>query len=138
MLLTHHQPFGAYDDTVGQSMTDKVKAVVAESRPLDVWIWGHEHRCTIYGDNPKRYLKIGFCSGNGGVPQLLPDPPRPGTPAADDPQHAALTWAYQGAEQADGNDWLRFGFAVLDFDGPSMNLRYFDERPNEATNVTMD
>lgn len=137
ILLSHHQPFSAYDPTVGQLMANKVRAVASPGRPLDAWIWGHEHRCTIYANSPKPYLKFGSCIGHGGVPQLLPDPPLQDSPSPDDPQHASLTWAYTADEPADGDDWLRFGFAVADFDGPSVAIRYFDEHGSEANNVTI-
>jgi len=137
MLLSHHQPFSGYDGVVGQLMTDKVRAAVPPERPLDAWIWGHEHRCTIYADSPKPYLRFGACIGNGGVPQALPDPPLSAPPAPDDPQHAALTWAYDADELAAGTNWLRFGFAVLDFDAADVKITFVDEHGSEIRSVTI-
>jgi len=135
MLLSHHQPFTAFDPSVSQAMTEKVQRAVPADRPLDAWIWGHEHRCTVYADNPRTWLKFGSTVGNGGVPQMLPDPPLDPTP--DDDAHAACTWSYDGAETVDGDSWLRFGFAVLDFDGPNVTIRYFDEHNTEVHSVTL-
>lgn len=73
--------------------------------------------------------------GNGGVPQLLPDPPLATLP--NDPGHAPLTWAYDGNEAVEGDQWLRFGFAVLDFNGAELTIRYIDERNNEVNRVTL-
>lgn len=124
MLLSHHQPVSAYAKNVPQVMAEKVQAALPAGRSIDAWLWGHEHRCTVY-ENPAPYLKFGSCSGNGGVPLLLPDPPLSAQSAG--PGYAPASWTYQGAEVVDGNDWLRFGFLVLDFDGPHLRLRYVDE-----------
>ena len=126
MLLTHHQPLSAYE-TVSQAMTKKVAAVVLPEHTLDAWIWGHEHRCTIYAGELPPYLKFGSCVGHGGVPQPLPDPPLGAAPTPPD-GYAPLTWALTEAETVDDNPWLRCGFAVLDFDGPRLEIRYIDER----------
>jgi hypothetical protein len=136
MLLTHHQPFTAYAGDVPQAMSEKVQRALPAGRTLDAWLWGHEHRCSIYSDHPKPYLKFGSCIGNGGVPLLMPDPPL--APLPESPAHAPLTWAYDGAEVVDGNEWLGFGFAVLDFDGPQVTIRYLDEKNTEVHSATLD
>ncbi len=141
MLLTHHQPFSAYE-TVTQKMTKQIEPLFNEAKRLDAWFWGHEHRCTVYGpdqehpDGPVPWLRFGSCVGNGGVPQILPDPPLSGD-ARDVEGYAPLSWAYDGAETADGNRWLRFGFAVLDFDGPQVNVEYVDEHGNPANHFVL-
>ncbi len=140
LLLTHHQPFSAYEQ-VTQAMTEKVAAAL-DGRPLDAWFWGHEHRCTIYPpgepgeQRPLPGLAFGSCVGNGGVPQILPDPPLPeGTKGVEG--YAPLRWAYNGDEPADGNKWLRFGFAVLDFDGPRVDVEYVDEHGAQVERVPL-
>ncbi|MGH7912127.1 MAG: metallophosphoesterase family protein [Candidatus Dormibacteraceae bacterium] len=135
MLLSHHQPFSAYVADVPQVMTEKVQRALPTGASVDAWLWGHEHRCTIYGDWPKPYLRFGSCLGNGGVPLLLPDPPLQPLPEA--PGYASPTWAYDGAEEAAGNRWLRFGFAILDFDGPHLTIRYVDEHNTETKTTTL-
>ena len=135
ILLSHHQPFSAYQP-VGGAMTARIIQALRRER-LDVWFWGHEHRCTIYGSDPVSWLGFGSCVGNGGVPQLLPDPP-----LSPEQQRTAgcapLTWAYNGEERADGDAWLRFGFAVLSFDGPRLTVEYVDERGTTITCVDRD
>jgi hypothetical protein len=74
--------------------------------------------------------------GNGGVPQILPDPPLSGD-ARDVEGYAPLSWAYDGAETADGNKWLRFGFAVLDFDGAQVKVEYVDEHGNQVHQLVL-
>jgi 3',5'-cyclic AMP phosphodiesterase CpdA len=134
MLLTHHQPFSAYE-TVGQAMTRKITQTLGDII-LDAWIWGHEHRCTVYSDRRVPWLQFGSCVGNGGVPQQLPDPPLQGSQNERE-GYAPLTWAYDGAETADENEWLRFGFAVLDLDGPRITIEYVDEHGDTAEQVTL-
>lgn len=116
MVLTHHQPFSAYEH-VSQALTDKVKQAVG-NRKLDAWLWGHEHRCVVYERDPAPYLGFGTCIGHGGVPRLLPDP-SPGEPRVE--------WALELADEAGGDQWGRFGFAVLDFNGSHVHLQYIDE-----------
>jgi hypothetical protein len=116
MLMTHHQPFSAYEP-VGQLMTDQVKSAVGEGK-LDAWIWGHEHRCMVYQPDPAPYLSFGSCVGHGGVPRILPDP-APGAPQ--------IKWALETPDESEGNQWGRFGFAVLDFDGAAVRIQYVDE-----------
>ncbi len=116
MVLTHHQPFSAYEQ-VSQAMTDKVKQALGAGK-LDAWIWGHEHRCVVYERNPAPYLSFGSCIGHGGVPRLLPDP---------SPTEPHVEWALLLADQVGGDQWGRFGFAVLDFSGPEVLIRYIDE-----------
>jgi Calcineurin-like phosphoesterase len=134
MLLTHHQPFSGYE-AVTQKMTKKVQSAVAAGK-LDAWFWGHEHRCTVYGEDPVSWLRFGSCVGNGGVPQLLPDLPLP-EGERDVEGYAPLSWAYDGAESVDGNKWLRFGFAVLDFAGPEINVEYVDEDRNAVNQLLL-
>ncbi|HXB65252.1 MAG TPA: metallophosphoesterase [Solirubrobacteraceae bacterium] len=141
MLLTHHQPFSAYE-AVTQKMTKKVAPLFDAAKPLDAWFWGHEHRCTVYGGGPEApgrpvpWLRFGSCVGNGGVPQMLPDPPLP-EGKRDVEGYAPLSWAYAGAEPAEGNQWLRFGFVVLDFDGPQVAVEYVDEHGNQAHRLVL-
>jgi hypothetical protein len=37
------------------------------------------------------------------------------------------TWEYRGQFQSSGKSWARFGFAVLDFDGPAITVSYVTE-----------
>lgn len=136
ILLSHHQPFSAYPQSVPQAMTGHVARSVPAGRPLDAWIWGHEHRCTIYADTPKPYLRFGLCLGHGGVPELLPEPPLASVDPSD-AEHARATWTYTAPETAEGNEWLRFGFAVLDFDGPRLTITIVDEHGAVANTVEL-
>jgi hypothetical protein len=61
------------------------------------------------------------CLGHGGVPVLQ-------TYAAGDPVKPPGAWEAAGfLEDAGGDCWARFGFAVLDLDGSQMQVRYRDD-----------
>jgi hypothetical protein len=115
MLLTHHQPFSAYDPELKPPLLERLQPAFAV-RKLDAWLWGHEHRCYVYDDNYAPYLKFGSCIGHGGVPVLLDDhtPPK-------------VRWRAEGYEPHGDYKWQHFGFAVLDFHGAEIEIRYYDQ-----------
>lgn len=113
ILLSHHQPFSAYEAEPGRIV--KRLAPVLQRELILGWFWGHEHRCTWYG--PRDHVRFGRCIGHGGVPVLAPTDPLP-----------------QGVTYEFG-DWVvgteprlaRFGFAVLDFAGERLHVEYVNE-----------
>ena len=117
MLLSHHQPFSAYESD-GPKLVKKLKPVLDSGR-VTSWFWGHEHRCLLY--KPHLGVPFGRCIGHAGVPVYMwhkeGDPvPEPGA------------WEYR--ERFNTNPfepWAKFGFAVLDFDGPRIKVRYINE-----------
>jgi len=115
MLLTHHQPFSAYNPKLKPPFLKRLQPAFAV-RPLDAWLWGHEHRCYVYDDYYAPYLKFGSCIGHGGVPVLLDatTPPK-------------VRWRAEGYEAHGSDKWQRFGFAVLDFHGAEIEIRYYDQ-----------
>jgi hypothetical protein len=117
MLLTHHQPFSAFDE-VDPPLLQKL-APAFGVRPLDAWIWGHEHRCCVYEPSLRPYVRFGSCIGHGGVPALVPQGPPP----------AGVRWHFDEYELHEGQDrWQLFGFAVLAFAGAAIDIRYYDQR----------
>jgi hypothetical protein len=119
MLLTHHQPYSAFDE-VDPPLLGKLEPAF-EIRPVDAWIWGHEHRCCVYEPSFRPYVRFGSCIGHGGVPALVPRGPPP----------AGVRWHFDEYELHEGQDrWQLFGFAVLDFAGPAIDVSYFDQRGN--------
>jgi hypothetical protein len=122
MLMSHHQPFSSFEE-VTAPMLQTLKAAFAV-RKIDAWLWGHEHRAVVYQSSDAEYLDYGFCIGHGGVPVLMV-----GVEVAD---HPGVRWALKESESEDDNPWGLHGFAILDFDGPSVNVRYVDQ--NGKTN----
>jgi hypothetical protein len=116
MLLSHHQLFSSYES--GSDDMRKALGGVLNAGGIDAWFWGHEHRCMLYKEH--HGVRFGRCIGHGGVPVYMShyeqDPyPEPG-------QYEYRAYLDRGLEL-----WALFGFAVLDFEGSSINVRYIDE-----------
>lgn len=45
-----------------------------------------------------------------------------------------MSWQFDGTYEFEDDRWALFGLAVLDFDGPSVQVRYIDE--NGSVNHT--
>jgi hypothetical protein len=112
MLLSHHEPFSSYVD-VHPPMLEKLAPAFAQ-RPIDAWLWGHEHLCCVYGLERERYLRFGSCIGHGGVPVLLD-----------------VAWRAEEHEAIEGEPWQLFGFAVLDFNGAAIDVDYYSQNGGE-------
>jgi Calcineurin-like phosphoesterase len=122
MLLTHHQPFSAFEE-VKHPFLEQLKPAF-DVRPVDAWLWGHEHMCCVYQPNLMPYLGFGSCIGHGGVPIIAP---------TDAPPADRVKWRFEESEVHEGGDvWLLFGFAVLDFAGPAVDIRYYDQHGQQA------
>jgi hypothetical protein len=90
-----------------------------EVRKIDAWLWGHEHRAIVYERDDAPYLDFGACIGHGGVPVLME-----GVEIADHPE---VKWALKASENQNGDKWGLHGFAILDFDGPAMHIKFVDQ-----------
>ncbi|HEX4961109.1 MAG TPA: metallophosphoesterase [Thermoanaerobaculia bacterium] len=120
MLLSHHQIFSAYESG-NPVLSEKIAPVLATGR-VKSWIWGHEHRCVFYG--PHQGVDVARCLGHGGVPVYM-------THTIDDPYPAPSFYEYRNFIDKGLEHWALFGFAVLDFDGPVIHVRYLDENGKE-------
>ncbi len=116
ILLSHHQYLTAYEG-VSAKVTAAIEPVLQQ---LEVagWIWGHEHRCMTYHSLPR--LRFANCLGHGGVPVYQ-------FHKEDDAVKAPGAWEYKGYLQSGLERWAKFGFAVLDFHGETLHIRYLDE-----------
>lgn len=130
MLLSHHQLLSVYDresDQVGETLAKELKPTLDAG--VDAWIWGHEHRCVGY--KPAKGVAFPRCIGNGGVPVLMKH-------SADDPVPPPGEWEECEYWEADGDRWARFGFAVLDFSGPRIEIRYRNEEGKTTRTESFD
>ena len=86
---------------------------MADANEITAWFWGHEHACAYY----ERHLEIEHpvLLGHGGFPQA-PMTPKPGSPPM------RYEWNHVSS-----NGDLIFGFAVLDFDGPDIDVALVDQ-----------
>jgi 3',5'-cyclic AMP phosphodiesterase CpdA len=119
ILLTHHQFFSAYEPGpgVGKVLRAKLGSVLDSGR-AHVAFWGHEHRCVSY--EPYQGVQYGRLIGHGGVPVYM-------THGAGDPFPKPSNDEYRGYFDKGLERWALFGFAVLDFDGPTIHVRYINE-----------
>ncbi len=113
VLLSHHQPFSLYETAPGNIL--KRLHDTLERSLIDIWFWGHEHRCAFY--KPTDHVRCGRCIGHGGVPVLAPEGPAP-----DGIMYEFGDWVV-------GTDpkFARFGFAVADCDNQRMHVEYVNE-----------
>jgi hypothetical protein len=117
-LFSHHQLVSVYERSdLSPELARKLGSVLDPGR-VTAWWWGHEHR--NMGFQPTGGVKFPRCVGNGGVPTLQ-------THAPGDPIPPPGSWEARGYLELDGERWARFGYAVLDLDGPSIEARYLDE-----------
>ena len=131
--------------TVLDSVHDRGRispAILAGVKPfldagaVDVWFWGHEHRCVAY--RPFAGLAAARCIGHGGVPELaqltLIAALRKvvewvkGIFKAHRVSWVRIEQEYKEIHRgADGRKWHKQGFAILHLDGPSAWATYVDE-----------
>ena len=112
LLLTHHQPFSAYDSPK-EDFARRFHPVAAAAR-ITAWFWGHEHACAHYA---ARYgIEHPVLLGHGGFPQ----PPLP-------KRQKAFPFRFEWTKTSAEGDLL-FGFAVLDFDVDHIDVRLVDQR----------
>ena len=87
---------------------------------VTAWFWGHEHRFAIYKARPD--LQYGRLIGHSGVPVWAR---RKSKMVPESVEYVSTEGFKSGIER-----FALFGFAVLDFDGPAIGVRYFDEYGN--------
>lgn len=117
VFLSHHQLFSAYQQA-GTALRSTLRGPLDTGR-VRAWFWGHEHRCMLFRAG---YNGVGAarCIGHGGVPvHMWRD--------ADEPLPSTAVYEYRARLWEGVEPWALFGFAVLDFDGPTMRVRYIDE-----------
>jgi hypothetical protein len=114
LLLSHHQLFSAFEG--GSPKIEHKLQSVLDAGLITGWFWGHEHRCVAY--EPRHNLRFARCIGHGGVPVWAPDGNLP----------PGVLWQ-ETDYLADGLErFARFGFAVLEFDGPRIRVTYRGEK----------
>ena len=117
MLLSHHQAFSAYGSD-GPRLRETLREPL-ESRRIDAWFWGHEHRCVFYEDG---HLGVGKARliGHGGVPVY----------AHREPLRRPATYQFTRSFPTAWEEWALMGFAVLELSGAEAEVRYVDEFGN--------
>jgi hypothetical protein len=116
VLLSHHPLFSAYE-AVGPSLLRALERPLASGR-VKSWYWGHEHRCMLF--KPHQGVPYARCVGHGGVPVYM-------SHRSGDPIPEPGSYEYRAYITSERERWALFGFAVLDFAGPTIGVRYIDE-----------
>jgi hypothetical protein len=117
VLLSHHQLFSAFDEP---TMLDEKIGEFLRGHRVHAWFWGHEHRCTLYKPAPE--VTHARCIGNGGVPAYVSSPD-----AVKRPELVEFDFEEAYHETYRGRQVLLFAFAVLEFDGPNLQVTYVNE-----------
>jgi len=113
ILLSHHQPFSAYEKG-GEELLRKLVSPLRAGQ-VRAWFWGHEHRCVLY--EPRENVRHPRCIGHGGIPFHIPGKPP-----------AGVAYEYNQGFQGLVESWNYFGFVVMDFEGETIKVRYINER----------
>jgi Calcineurin-like phosphoesterase len=122
ILLTHHQPFSAYEE-ITTPLEDQISQAITPHDPVEAWLWGHEHRCAVYKrgvlrddgrPDPANYAAM---VGHGGVPDLASSPVNPD----------ALAWRFDDCYRSGEDRWSLGGFATLTFQDTKLEIQYYDE-----------
>lgn len=116
ILLSHHQLFSAYESIGGGSVNTHLQSQLHAVLPsVSVWLWGHEHTLTIY----ERYLNVlGRCVGHGAFPVGIGEVKQP-----QNPQIPIVS----GADLGTGDAFVNHGYAIVDLDGASGTISYYQD-----------
>jgi choline dehydrogenase-like flavoprotein len=122
LLLTHHQPVSAFETAYPKQVRQLKKLGFLDGREF-VWLYGHEHRFTIYNlqDLGKSLRAYPRCIGHGGMPVELSTLAKPDNRVAYyDPRRHPID--DQDQETKVGYN----GHVQLQIDGPTLKIEYRD------------
>jgi len=128
ILLTHHQPFSAYEK-VETPLAGTIGKALA-GNPVEAWLWGHEHRCTVYKRDISPLAHYTALIGHGGVPCLLSE--QSGPEGQGDVESKDVDWQCLDYYAVGNDHWGLGGFAVLTFSGSKLKIQYYDENGREC------
>jgi hypothetical protein len=131
ILLSHHEPISssAQEFSDGQNLrSDFQKFLAAAGRPPFGWFFGHEHLCTIYDFKPDSFPTRGRLIGHGSIPHSAPAPGQQADPGC-------FPAFLMNTETNDDGDAVS-GFALLKFDGATIDISYINEDASVFHNET--
>lgn len=119
ILLSHHEYYSSFDDWY-PIPAQQLRDVISSERPV-LWFWGHEHRFALYDcfGTRKGIQAFGRCVGHGGMPvdrHAIPD-------------ITDCNCVLYDNRRYDTNEDIDVGyngFITLDFDGPCLDVHYYD------------
>ena len=119
VLLTHHHLLSPFRKR-GNALEEWLDPYLTDGR-IYGWIWGHEHHLIEFADY--RGVKC-RCIGHGSLPYVPPDRRRVRHPAD------IVRWETRPSPLQPSRGI--HGFALLTFDGPSLQVEYVDEAGGTA------
>jgi hypothetical protein len=125
VLMTHHQPFSAYQKVGGGDTNVKLIDQLGNALSyVECWLHAHEHKLALYG--PFCGVKRGRCLGAGAIPDLLAvDPYRvvnPNVPVIP-------------VKVGDDGVVHNRSYALLELDGPDCKASYMEVLPGGGSNL---
>jgi hypothetical protein len=123
LFLSHHQLFSAWEHD-SPHLQNTLAGILARDR-VRVWFWGHEHRSVLY--KPAMRVQYARCIGHGGVPVYM-------WHRQKSPYKNPAEWEYRDQLPLKVEPWAYMGFAVLDFEGDSIKVRYINENNKNYKN----
>ena len=117
ILLTHHQPFntpGGDFDIHSHEMIHQLRPMIY-SGLVKAWFWGHEHDCVVY----KPWTNVEYCclTGHAGVPAKF----------KQQSLDSVTRFRWQDSIRKWHGHYATMGFTVLDFDGPTLEVSFYNE-----------
>ncbi|MBO0911946.1 MAG: metallophosphoesterase [Acidobacteria bacterium] len=131
ILLTHHQPFSAFDNEYPNTAKQLSGIRAFQNRKL-LWLWGHEHRLAGYDLSVLKGLELyGRCLGHGGMPVERGQAPREDRSGRnllfyDDRSYDPQIDPRGSGIVARDTDFGVNGFARLTLAGPTATISYVD------------
>lgn len=119
ILLSHHEYYSSFDDWY-PTPARQLRSLVNPEKPV-LWFWGHEHRFALYDcfgvqDGIRAF---GRCVGHGGMP--VERNARP-----DITECTCVLYDDRSYPNNEGIDVGYNGFINLIFDGPTLQVNYYD------------
>jgi microsomal dipeptidase-like Zn-dependent dipeptidase len=126
ILLSQHEAYKR--GGMSTLLKEDLKDLILRDQLVDLWFWGDEHFCALYGPS-ERTAFVGSCIGHGGY-AFEQQTPQDMTPPEDVARYVwgetarRLPTSMPGAKDAVGNN----GFCLLDLSPDHISLKYLDWR----------
>lgn len=141
VVLTHHQYFSAFrgEDNF-QNPAWQLQSFFNDDREI-IWIWGHEHRFSMYGKYKKpdvgelKYVTAyGRCIGNGGMPDEHKSNRTMIAQSAED--YNLVLWDHRDVDEIPAYIFWKVkiganGYSVMELDGDQLVISYFSSYTND-------
>jgi hypothetical protein len=121
LLLTHHQPMSSFEHAFKKPVQKLAQLGFLNGQEF-VWLYGHEHRLTVYEKQAVATLNVyPRCIGHGGMPVQVTKLGQP------DPRILFYDPRQHPIDQGDLHTLVGYnGHIVLLFNGPDLMIEYHD------------